>query len=111
MKFRLEKSSGSNRTVSKYDVLDATGSIVGRISVPPEDPDDLLSHWQERPRYAQAAAAATSSKRAIDATLEAGRSAPVVAAPARSKDENPMIGAMLRVASRNRLSKAAVLRG
>jgi hypothetical protein len=108
--FRLEKSSGSNHAVTKFDVLDDAGSIVGRITVPNEQASAVLSHWQDAPRNVLAAAAATSSKRAVDAILAAKRGAPV-AAPARSQPENPMVAAMLAAAPRNRLSKQAILRG
>ena len=109
--FRLEKSSGSNHSVTKFDVIDGAGSICGRITVDAEDAPELLSHWQDAPRNVLAAAAATSKKRAVDAILAASqRGAPGAAAPAR-KHENPMIDAMLRAAPKNRLSPAAILRG
>ena len=108
--FRLEKSSGSNHHVTKFDVLDDVGTICGRITVPVEQASALLSHWQDAPRNVLAAAAATSKKRAVDAILAAKRGTPV-AAPARSQPQNPMVAAMLRVAGKNRLSKQAVLRG
>jgi hypothetical protein len=109
--FRLEKSRGSDQYVSKFDVIDDRGTICGRITVDADQASDLLAHWQDAPRNVLAAAAATSKKRAVDAILAAAakKGAPV-AAPAR-KHENPMIGAMLAAAPRNRLSKAAILRG
>jgi hypothetical protein len=108
--FRLEKSRSSDQYVSKFDVIDSAGAIVGRITVDAEDAPELLSHWCESPRSnVLAAAAATSKKRAIDAILEWKKGAPV-AAPAR-RHENPMIDAMLRAAHKNRLSAQAILRG
>jgi hypothetical protein len=112
MKFRLEKSSGSNHAATKFDVLDDAGTICGRITVAPEQASDLLSHWQEAPRNALAASAATGTKRAVNAMLAAGQrsNAPAPAA-ADSKERNPAVSAMLRVAHKNRLTKQAILRG
>jgi hypothetical protein len=109
--FRLEKSRKSTAHISIFDVLDSADSICGRITVDSKDAPELLSHWCEAPRNVVAATAATAKKRVIDALMEAKRGTPVAAAPARSKDENPMIAAMLRVAPKNRLSQQAILRG
>ena len=56
MKFRLEKSTGSNHAATKFDVLDDAGTICGRITVAPEEANDLLAHWQAAPRNAPAPA-------------------------------------------------------
>ena len=83
--FRLEKSSGSNHHISKFDVIDDRGTICGRITVDADQAPALLSHWQDAPSSVLAAAAATSKKRAVDAILAAAKKgAPVAAAPARN---------------------------
>jgi hypothetical protein len=108
--FRLEKSSGSNHHISKFDVIDDRGTICGRITVDADQAPALLSHWQDAPSNVLAAAAATSKKRVVDAILAAKKGAPVVAAQPR-KYENPAVAAMMRVAHKHRLSPQAILRG
>jgi hypothetical protein len=85
MKFTLEKSPTSDHAVTRFDVRDAAGSLVGRINVPPEQSSDLVAHWKDTPRPASNAV----GKR------------------------NPMVGAMVRAAAARKhpLSKQAVLRG
>ncbi len=87
--FKLQKSPGSNHSVTRFDVIDAAGSICGRITVPNEEADDLLAHWKDAPP----------------------RSAPAALATPPGGKQNPMIGAMVAVARKNRLSKTAILRG
>jgi hypothetical protein len=86
--FRLQKSPGSNAAITKFDVIDAADSIVGRISVPREEAADLEKHWLGRTTQPRAATA-----------------------PVRGKPQNPAVSAMLAVARKNRLSKTAILRG
>ena len=109
--FRLEKSSGSNHSVTKFDVIDDVGTICGRITVDADQAADLLSHWQDAPRNVLAAAAATSKKRAVDAILAAKKGAPAAPAPAPSQHPDPMVQAMLGVCHKHRLSPQAILRG
>jgi hypothetical protein len=93
MKFRLQKSTGSNHAATKFDVVDSAGTICGRITVPPEEAADLERHWlggATQPKAAAAAALATS---------------------ARGEPQNPMVAAMVRAARKNRPTKQAILRG
>ena len=86
MKFTLEKIS-SNASVVKFDVKDSTG-ICGRISVAPEDENDLLACW--RGSTSPSAASTTATDR---------------------DKQRPAVAAMLRAAQRNKVTKQAVLRG
>jgi hypothetical protein len=90
--FRLQKSTGSNQAVTKFDVIDRTGAICGRITVPNEEADDLAKHWLGGAAQPKAAAAAGAT------------------APARGK-QNPMVSAMVAAAKKHPLNRAAVLRG
>jgi hypothetical protein len=111
MKFRLQKSAGSNRTATKFDVVDDDGAICGRISVPPEEARDLEKHWLQPKASALATSARSKENAMVAAMLAAGqRSAPAPAA-AGGKPQNPAVSAMLRAARQNRLTKQAVLRG
>jgi hypothetical protein len=115
VKFRLLKSEGSNHAVTKLDVVDDDGTICGRITVPVEETNDLLAYWKDAaPRSASALATSIRSKEnaLVAEMLAAGQrsNAPAPAAP-RSKQENPAVSAMLRVAKQNRLTKQAILRG
>ena len=47
--FKLEKSTASNRTISKFNVIDGDGALCGIISVKPEEEADLLAHWKGAP--------------------------------------------------------------
>jgi hypothetical protein len=108
--FELSRKS-AGALITKFFVYNADGDIIGSISVPNEDAADLEKHWLgSAAQKPQAMTSATRGKRAIDALMEAERSAPVVAAPAR-KYENPAVAAMMAAAPRNRLSKQAILRG
>jgi hypothetical protein len=86
--FRLQKSPGSNAAITKFDVIDAADSIVGRISVPREEAADLEKHWL----------GGTTQPRGCDG-----------ARPRQTA--KPCVSAMLAVARKNRLSKTAILRG
>jgi hypothetical protein len=86
--FRLQKSAASNDLVTRFDVIDRTGSICGRITVPNEAADDLRAHWKDA----------------------APRSAPAPAS-ARGKPQNPMVGAMVAAAKKHPLNRTAILRG
>jgi hypothetical protein len=88
--FRLQKSPGCNHSVTRFDVIDAAGSICGRITVPNEAADDLLAHWKDAPP----------------------RSAPA-SQPVRGKPQrqNPMVGAMVAAAKKHPLNRTAILRG
>jgi hypothetical protein len=106
MKFRLQKSSGSNDVITKFDVVDDNESIVGRICVPREASADLLAHWNAAP--SPSSTAARGKNPVVNAMLAAKR--PGALAPAVSKP-NPAVAAMLRVSRQNKLTKQAVLRG
>jgi hypothetical protein len=108
--FRLSKKD-VGATITKFFVYNSSGDTIGSINVPNEDAADLEKHWLgSAAQKPQAVSSATRGKRAIDAILEAERSAPVAAAPARNHAD-PMINAILEAAPRNRLSKQAILRG
>ena len=81
--FRLSRKE-AGPVLTKFHILDSAGSIVGSINVQTEDADDLEKHWVA--------------------------SAPAPARAAVGRQENPMIGAMLRAAPRNGFSKQAILR-
>ena len=68
--FRLEKSSGSNTTVTKFNVVDEGGGIAGRICVAVEDAGDLLAHWKGAAPAATARASTGKQTGAINAMLE-----------------------------------------
>jgi hypothetical protein len=115
MKFTLQKSPGSNRSVSKLDVYDSNGTMCGRITVPIEEERDLLSHWQDEPTRSAAAFASVRGnpqrQNPLVSALQAGKRSPnAPAPPPRPADENPMIAALLREAPKNRLTRQAILR-
>jgi hypothetical protein len=83
--FRLEKSSGSNTTVTKFNVVDEGGGIAGRICVSVEDEAALLACWKGP--------------------------APTAASAAARGKQNPMVGAMLSAARKHPMTTQAVLRG
>jgi hypothetical protein len=84
MTFRLQKSTGSNHAATKFDVIDGAGTICGRISVPPEEANDLLAHWKEAPRNAPAPAG--SRQGAVNAMVAAAkRGSPAPLPPANRK--------------------------
>ena len=88
--FKLQKSPGSNNSVTRFDVIDAAGSICGRITVPNEAADDLEKHWLGGAKPKAPAALAT---------------------PVRGKPQNPMVGAMVAAAKKHPLNRTAILRG
>ena len=47
MTFQLKKSTASNRAMSRFNLLDETGTTVGSISVKPSEEQDLLLHWRQ----------------------------------------------------------------
>jgi hypothetical protein len=70
-KFSLVQKS-SNRTQTTFHVM-ADGAIVGSISVPPGQVDDLLKHWHgPQAAAAKPAAKAEASRKAISASLRRG---------------------------------------
>lgn len=90
--FRLEKSTtaSSHSSVTRFNVFNARGDIIGSINVPPDEEQDLLTHWRSS---APAPARAAATPRAA------------------GKKENPMIAALLNASRRNGpLTRAAILR-
>jgi hypothetical protein len=87
--FRLEKSTtASHSALTRFNVFNSRGDIVGSINVEPSEEADLLAHWRSSsPAPARAAAEVTTT----------GKQA--------------MVRAMVAASGRNRLSRAAVLRG
>ena len=86
MNFRLEKSTASNRAMSKFFVIDDSAAIVGTINVKPSEENDLRAHWKDVPPSSQKNAATQD------------RSRPVAAMPKASKE-------------RGRMTRQAILRG
>lgn len=70
MQFRLEKVS-ANKALAKFNIVNSAEELCGSVSVPPNQVDDLLRHWQGAPAPA-AAKTATSGKAAIVAALKRG---------------------------------------
>ena len=114
MRFRLSRLS-PGATITKFHVFNSSGDTVGVVNVPNEDADALERHWLGGTTQPQASALAASARRKENALvakmLDAGKRSNVPAPPPRSKQENPMIGAMLAAAPKHRLNRAAILRG
>jgi hypothetical protein len=109
--FKLSRQS-VGVTITKFFVYNAAGDIIGSINVPNEDAADLEKHWLGSATQPQVSTLLASSRRkenALVAAMQKRTGSPALA-PAR-KHENPMVDAMLRVAPKNRLSPAAILRG
>jgi hypothetical protein len=81
--FQLSRQP-QGQTLTKFHVLDSANSIIGIITVPNEAADDLQKHWLGGAPQPRAAAAGK---------------------------QNRMVTAMVEASGRNRLGKAAVLRG
>jgi hypothetical protein len=92
MKFRLQKSTASNHTATKFDVVDGEGTICGRISVPPEEARDLEKHW-------------------LGGATQSPKAAAALVTSARGRPQNPAVSAMLAAARKHPLNRAAILRG
>jgi hypothetical protein len=110
-KFTLTKSGGSNNTVTKFDVLDATGAIVGRISVPPEDSADLQRHWLGGGATQPKAAATKGGQNPLANAMLNASKRPGALAPNRNTPQNPMVARMVATAKKHPLTTAAILRG
>jgi hypothetical protein len=114
--FRLSRQPNLPGSVlTKFHVLDGA-SIIGSINVPNSDATALERHWLGGTTQPQASALATSTRRKENAMvakmLEVGkRSNAPAPAEAVSGKRNPMIDAMLVAAPKNRLTRAAILRG
>ena len=66
MTFRLEKSTTSNRALTKFSVLNADGDIIGSINVKPSEEADLRAQWRDvAPQAATNKAAAANSRKEI----------------------------------------------
>ena len=113
MKFTLQKLTVNDpRDIVKFDVVDASGTLCGRLCVPVEQERDLLAHWKEQPNRSAPASARGSSYRQnalISAPQASKRSTAPEAAPAAPRPKD-MVSAMLAVAPKNRLDRAAILR-
>jgi hypothetical protein len=116
MKFRLSRLS-PGATITKFFVYNSSGDTIGSINVPNEAADALERHWLGGTIQPQASALATSTRRKENAlvaemlaTRQRSKASPPPAAP-RSKQENPMVAAMVAAAPKHRLTRAAILRG
>ena len=109
MKFKLlRKDNYADDVLTKFHVLNSSGDIVGSISVPAEQADDLLAHWIAAPSPSPAPTGGKQNPM-VSAMLAASRRPGAVEA-ARAKQENPMVSAMLRAAKQNTLNRQAILR-
>ena len=73
--FRLEKSTAaSHSALTRFNVFNSAGDIVGSISVQPNEEADLLAHWRSSaPAPTARAAAATGKNPMIAAMVSASR--------------------------------------
>ena len=75
MTYRLEKSSRSNRALTKFDVIDSAGAICGSINVPPSEEPALLPCWRTPVAKSskQLAEERSGSKAAMVSAISKGR--------------------------------------
>ena len=68
--FKLEKSTASNRTISKFNVIDGDGALCGIISVKPEEEADFRAHWKD---VLAPQKATSNTGKQVAAMIKAGR--------------------------------------
>ena len=73
--FKLEKSTASNRTISKFNVIDGDGALCGIISVKPEEEADFRAHWKDvlAPQAGPKQKATSNTGKQVAAMIKAGR--------------------------------------
>ena len=92
MQFRLEKVS-ANKALVKFNVVNSAEELCGTVSVPPNQVDDFLRHWQ--------------GTRA-PAAKAAGRQMHLPSSDKATRGKQAIVSALKRGP---RLSKQAILRG